>query len=325
MHPTDETIAASGGQDDKSYLWRLDSGEKIYNLGVHTDTVVAIGFNYNGEYVASGGMDGKVFVFRVPDGSLVCSLDAQADIVWLQWHPNGNMLLCGTEDGSAWMWLVPSGECKQVFGGVHVEAVTGGQFTPDGKLVVTASQDGSLVIWDPKTATAIHKFTPKDSRFHQTAITTLAVSPDSSTVLSGGQDGSVRLVSVATGKILTAFDGHSESIEGIGFSTVVPFAATASVEGSVCVWDMNAMKLRLTLRHDDAVTKLVWHQATPHLSTSSMDCTIKTWDARTGECIATSRGHQEGVLDFCVRSDGQYILSGSDDGVALLFEVSARQ
>ena len=64
-------IAASGGSDDKSFLWSLESGEKISDLGVHGDSCSAVAFSSDGKYVASGGMD-------------VCLL--QPEIHWLQWN-----------------------------------------------------------------------------------------------------------------------------------------------------------------------------------------------------------------------------------------------
>jgi len=39
-----------------------------------------------------------------------------------------------------------------VFAG-HSATVTAGQFTPDGKKIVSASEDMSLIVWDPKVAT----------------------------------------------------------------------------------------------------------------------------------------------------------------------------
>ncbi|KAI8929856.1 WD40-repeat-containing domain protein [Entophlyctis helioformis] len=320
LHPTDPTLAATGGGDDRSYLWRVDTGEKVFDLGVHTDSVVSVAFSNDGQYVASGGMDGKVFVFQITDGRQVCALEGPTEVTWLCWHPKGNVLLAGGEDGTLWMWQVPSGKCMNVFTG-HVESVTCGQFTPDGKAIVSGSADGSLIIWDPKNATAVHRITPDDGRFHQSGITSIAVNRDSSLVLTGAQDGTARIVHSGTGKILASFDSHEGSVEAVGFSNVSSFAATGAVDGKVCIWDTTTMRLRHTVSHEDAVTKLKWHQASHLLTTCSTDMTVRSWDSRTGECVKKWQGHQDPVLDVCVRSDGNVVLSGSDDGMALVFQV----
>jgi WD40 repeat protein len=43
-----------------------------------------------------------------------------------------------------------------VFSG-HSSSVSAGQFTPDGKKIVSGSEDTSLIVWDPKTANSIFK------------------------------------------------------------------------------------------------------------------------------------------------------------------------
>lgn len=43
-----------------------------------------------------------------------------------------------------------------VFSG-HSSSVTTGQFTPDGKKIVSGSEDNSLIVWDPKSANSIYK------------------------------------------------------------------------------------------------------------------------------------------------------------------------
>lgn len=50
---------------------------------------------------------------------------------WLEWHPCAPVLLAGTDDGSVWMWKVPSGDCKTFQSGA-CQATTG-KVLPDGK------------------------------------------------------------------------------------------------------------------------------------------------------------------------------------------------
>jgi WD40 repeat protein len=73
------------------------------------------------------------------------------------------------------------------------------------------------------------------------------------------------------------------------------------------------------LQSQSAVTKIIWQTGTPFFISSSIDQTIKKWDSRTGNCVKTWKGHQEGILDMALSSDGQLIVSGSDDGNALVF------
>jgi WD40 repeat protein len=79
-HPKVPYLSASGGGNDKAYLWRNDTGDQLFELAGHTDSVTCVAFSADGQYVASGGMDGKINVWKVQDGQLVVTLDGPDEI-----------------------------------------------------------------------------------------------------------------------------------------------------------------------------------------------------------------------------------------------------
>lgn len=100
-----------------------------------------------------------------------------------------------------WMWQIPSGQVMSVFTG-HGGSVTCGQFTPDGKAIVTGSADGSIIVWDPRTGAALHKWSSlMDGRFHQAPITSLSVNKENTVILSGDQEGGTLLLQIASSKV----------------------------------------------------------------------------------------------------------------------------
>ena len=142
----------------------------------------------------------------------------------------------------------------QVFAG-HTAPVQCGDFTPDGKRIITADAEGTLIFWDPRSPTPVFKLTAADARFDMEGITALAVSPASTLAVVGGTTGSVRVVSLSKGEVVNALGGHTdvESIEAISFVDVAPGAsvvATGATDGKVCLWDLNTMRLRTTLQHE---------------------------------------------------------------------------
>jgi WD40 repeat protein len=210
--PTNPFLAASGGGDDKSYLWSLETGQKIADLGIHADSCGSVAFSSDGKFVASGGMDGKLFIFFIGDAleiSLISTLEGPSEISWIQWHPRGNVIVAAGEDGTIWMWQVPSGKCMNVLTG-HADAVTCGQWTPDGKHIVSGSADGSIMLWDPKTGAAIKKWSQNDGRFDQAPVTSLAVNKDCTVIASGDQTGQTLILQLSTSKVFY-FDSKLDS------------------------------------------------------------------------------------------------------------------
>ena len=114
---------------------------------------------------------------------------------------------------------------------------------------------------------------------------------------------------------------HSDAVESIGFSHTVPMIASAGLDGKLNIWDSNTLQLRQTSTHDEGIVKLMWFPSVPIVATASLDATLRIWDARNGACVKTFQGHQDAILDFEISPDEKFIVSGSDDGSSLVFQI----
>ncbi|KAF7312260.1 Ribosome biogenesis protein Sqt1 [Mycena indigotica] len=332
-HPT-EPLAASGGEDDLGYIWDITDGEIIVKLSGHSDSVTSVAWSADGEMIATGGMDGKIRVWRrvgkenYRTWEFLTQLEGPDEVMFLRWHPKGSVLLAGSNDTTLWLWQLPSGNTMQVFAG-HTGAVQCGEFTPDGKRIVSACADGSLIFWDPRSPSPLFKLTPDDARFDLDGITSLGVNHSSSLAVVGGAAGGVRVISLNKGEIVATLGGHTEgeSIEAIAFvdltgnTTGAGVVVTGATDGKACVWDLTTMKLRATLEHDDAVTTLLAHPSPKGylLVSASADKMLRTWDARTGNLVRKHLGHQGAVLGASFGLQGSVVLSAGDDGACLVF------
>lgn len=161
---------------------------------------------------------------------------------------------------------------------------------------------------------------------------------------------------MAKGEVIGALEGHKEgeSVEAIEFvdwsatsavGGTASIVATGATDGKICIWDLTTMKLRTTLSHNvsavfvsclrflsvnrysqDSITSI---HASPtstglghHITSSSSDKTLKTWDTRSGQLLAEHRGHRGPVLAAAVGAfqEYAYVLSAGDDGVCLVFD-----
>lgn len=332
-HPT-EPLAVSGGEDDLGYIWDITDGEVIVKLTGHVDSVCSASFSSDGQMVATGGMDGKVRIWRrvgtvdFRNWEFLTELQGPDEVIWLRWHPRGTILLAGSNDSMVWLWQLPSGNTMQVFAG-HSGPVQCGEFTPDGKRIVTASEDGTLMYWDPRSPTPLFKLSPQDARFDLENITSLAINASSTLAVVGGTSGSVRVVSLSKGEVVGALGGHAEgeSVEAVQFvdlagtGSSLGVVVTGGTDGKACVWDLTTMRLRATLKHQDAVTSLLTHPAPKsHLIVSaSADNTLRTWDARTGALVKEHTGHHGPILSASLGLQGSVVVSGGDDSACLVF------
>ena len=100
--------------------------------------------------------------------------DVQGDINFAHWHSKGNFIVAASKDTLVWMWNVEDGQFT-TFGG-HGAEVTCANFTPDGKRVVSCSEDCTLKVWNPKTGENIRTIKKsKGVKFHESPIVCMAI------------------------------------------------------------------------------------------------------------------------------------------------------
>jgi len=339
-HPS-QPLVASGGEDDLGYIWNVMHGEQVVKLTGHTDSVSAVEWSFDGQMIATGGMDGRVRVWRRvgtadwDNWEFVTELQGPDEVKWLKWHPKGNVLLAGSNDATVWLWQLPSGNTMQVFAG-HEGPVECGTFTADGKRVITGDSAGTLILWDPRSSTPVWKMNQHTSRFNLVdGITSIASNSTSTVAVVGGASGELRVVNLAKGEVVGVLEGHDkdqsvEAIEFVDWSKIAAgtqeIAVTGATDGKICIWDLVSMKLRATVKHDDAITSI---HASPsstgnghHITTSSADKTLKTWDTRSGELLREHTGHRGPVLGSSVGAFEEYVyvISAGDDGVCFVFD-----
>ncbi|KAI4350270.1 hypothetical protein L6164_004741 [Bauhinia variegata] len=319
--PTDATLVATGGGDDRGFLWKIGQGDWASELQGHKDSVSGLVFSYDGQLLASGSLDGIVQVWD-GSGNLKVSLEGPGGgIEWLRWHPKGHLLLAGSEDSTVWMWNADRGAFLNTFVG-HGGSVTCGDFTPNGKIICTGSDDASLRIWNPVSGEST--YVVQGHPYHTNGLTCLAISSSSTLALTGSKDGSVHFVNITTGQVISTVAPHSDSIECVGFAPSDSWAAIGSMDQKLVIWDIEHSLSRSTSDHEDGVSCLAWLGAS-YVATGCVDGNVRLWDSRSGECARTFRGHSDAIQSLSVSANGDYIVSASLDGTARVFEVGGLQ
>jgi WD40 repeat protein len=134
--------------------------------------------------------------FSPDGGSLVVGLaKGQAS------NPDYSLRLLETETGR---------EIRRLAG--HREVVADVAFSPDGRLILSGSQDLSVIVWDAASGEEIHRLIG-----HTGGPLSVAFSPDGRLALSGAYDGSLMLWNVAEGVALRRYAGLNKPIVGLAF------------------------------------------------------------------------------------------------------------
>ena len=114
----------------------------------------------------------------------------------------------------------------------HTGPVNEMAFSPNGRLLATASADGTARLWDPATGKHRHTLTG-----HTGPVYGVAFSPNGRLLATASADGTARLWDPATGKHRHTLTGHTGPVYGVAFSPNGRLLATASGDETARLWD----------------------------------------------------------------------------------------
>lgn len=143
--------------------------------------------------------------------------DEKDDILFSEWHPKGNAILCGGKDYMLWIMNGSTGDFLASLSG-HENEVLCAKFTPSGKQIVSAGNDLTIRAWSPIKQQCIQVIRGgKDDGFHTAPINILEMHPSAPMVVSGDLSGRVCYSNFNTGEKRPAIGEHEDSVEGIAF------------------------------------------------------------------------------------------------------------
>ncbi|GAA3750267.1 WD40 repeat domain-containing protein [Salinactinospora qingdaonensis] len=204
----------------------------------------------------------------------------------------------------------------------HKDTVRNLAWSPSGRMIATASRDGTARIWDANTGESLRELTG-----HLGMVEMITWASDSTRVATASRDGTVRLWNAETGKVLLRLTDATDVVRGVAWSPCGKWVAGASRDEVVRVWEAATGRLAFQLLgHRDNVLGIAWSPDGTRLATASHDQTVIVWNITTGEPELTLEGHQDFVEGVTWSPDGQRIATGSGDHTVRVWDASeARQ
>jgi WD40 repeat protein len=145
-----------GALDTDLGIWRLSDGAELARLRGHAILIVSMDVTPDGRLAATASLDGTARVWDIAARKALYTLEPRVGPLNLaRISPDGTRLLTVTPDGDAHLWDLATGdlvvhyakpEGRNASVGWYTPPEGLGDFSPDGRRVVTASWDGLVRI-----------------------------------------------------------------------------------------------------------------------------------------------------------------------------------
>lgn len=326
----------SGGSDGKIIQWKFSGkqweAQEIVPDRIHDNdpgndySVHTIDISPDEKYLAAGGLyslnrnENYVELYNLNDLKQAPKkiYGYQSDIGDIHFTPDGKGFFARDNSGQSIRYsdLITAKEVIPV-----KNKISGLELSPDGSKLAGAGMNGNLYVWDVK-----NNYAETLIKIPNASLTAVSFAPDSKIIVVGTTSGQVFILE--NSKTIHALSGHTAIITNIRFNYEGSFMATASMDGSIRLWNYKNLRMQpIVLSDHDWVWNLAFTpddeqlmagiQSVKETKVGKVDQTIHAWPTKIETmseilCGFVSRNMEKDEWDTFVGDDLPYALTCPD-------------
>jgi WD40 repeat protein len=201
----------------------------------------------------------------------------------------------------------------------HTGAVAAVALTPDGKTLLSTSNDGTVRVWSAVTGEFL-----KTLDGHTSWVGSVVIAPDGARAITAGGDNVIRVWDLKTHKEVKALEGHKIAIRGLALTSDGKTLISGGSDRTCRAWNLaDATEIR---RYGGGKVSVESVAVTPdgkYVLAGDDTGAVTVYDAKTGAVQSKYDKHESTtVYTLAVTPDGKYALSGARDKDIHVWEIA---
>jgi WD40 repeat protein len=305
-------LLATASNDKQVRIWNVSTGQLTLRPIAHPRAVSLVEFSPDDRLLLTvDGMNARLI--DVATGQIVQTMTQEDPIRTATFSPDGQLLATGGTGthATAQLWAVADGKTVGSVLRGHGGDILSVSFSPDGKRLVTASEDNTARVWSVPDGIPVATLVA-----HANEVLTASFSPDSEWIVTASKDNTARIWEAATGFPKFLLAGDHKPLTTAFFTADARWVISASEDGSARIWDPGTNpELRQLGEHTAAVDKVSVSPDGRFALSAGIDGTVRLWPlVGGGQSRTLQLGGQVTAASFS--PDGKLIIAANDAGIA---------
>ncbi len=322
LSPDGRRLALAG--ESVNTVISADTGALVAEQRGHEDTTFRVCFSPDGDEVASASGDSSVWLWASRNGRtrrIFAARPPDSPITSLAFSADGVFEAVGGVDGVVRVWDARSGAFRHNLRG-HEGAVQSLAFSLESDWLYSGGADRTTRLWDMSRGT-VSGYLPFFDRLDAIGAVACGGTEGYFASASGpwgsaSLDHSIKIWQPHFDRPMRVLRGHTASVRAVAYAPGVDVLASASVDGTVKLWNSRQAGCLRTLTNAVITEVLAFTPDASWLLAGLADGTVRVLDPNS---LATARewqAHQRPVQSMALSADGRWIATASlDRSVAL--------
>ncbi|MDZ8108487.1 MAG: AAA-like domain-containing protein [Nostoc sp. DedQUE12a] len=288
-------------------------------------------FSPNGQYLATAGetvvlwdsKGKKIDEFNGKKLSGTSKCDGSCIFNSVSFNHNGNQIAVAQSDGSIVLLEISRQKLVkfQEFQ-TDLDIADSVSFSPDGKLLVTASRNEAFFIPSKSQAFLWNLSGEKIAEFkgHTDIINSINFSPDGQFIATASADNTARLWKV-NGEMIAELKGHESRVNDVTFSPNSDLVVTASSDNTVRLWNLSGQEIRKLTGGVHSIFSVNFSPDGQQIVTGGGDGKVRLWDLSEQQ-ISELKVSPNILFNATFSPNGKQLATAGNDNMVRLFDLS---